>query len=109
MENKASGKALKPLRTFFLSVVVLLSIAAVALPLSWYLRRRAYESSYSEIRVGDSEQDVVALYGKPSETSDCSEFRQHNSLEKIKRDCVKVYWYNHSWSNGSSFLIRTID
>jgi hypothetical protein len=82
-----------PLRKIIISLVILLGLAAAALPLSWYLRRRAYEGSYSEIRIGDSEQEVVALYGKPLETSDCSEFKRPSYLEKIQTDCVKVYWY----------------
>lgn len=84
---------MKPLRIISISLVILLGLAAVVLPLSWYSRRRAFESSYSDIRVGDSEQEVVALYGKPFETSDCSEFKRPSSLEQINRECVKVYWY----------------
>jgi hypothetical protein len=84
---------MKQLRIISISIVILLGLASAALTLSWYLRRRAFESSYSEIRVGNSEREVVALYGKPLETSDCSEFKRPSSLEQINKECVKVYWY----------------
>lgn len=84
---------MKPLRIVLIFILILLAVAAVALPLAWVLRRSAYASSYSEISLGDSEQKVVQLYGRPVESSDCSEFRRPSALEQIKKECVKVYWY----------------
>lgn len=73
--------------------LVLIIIVSLGLGLSWSMRRRAFATNYAEIAIGDSEERVVALYGRPDETSDCSEYKRPSYLDEVQRNCVKVYWY----------------
>ena len=84
---------MKPLRIFIIAIVVILFVASSAFTLSWYLRRKVYESSYDEIQVNDSEQAVVRLYGEPSEITDCSEYKRPGVKDELRNNCTKVYWY----------------
>lgn len=74
-------------------VLVLGGVLSSIWTVSWFARRKAFESNYSEIHIGDSEEKVVALYGQPAETSDCSEYKRPSYLEVVQTHCVKVYWY----------------
>lgn len=76
-----------------LVVLILAGILAGLFAFSWIARRRAFESNYAEIQIGDSENTVVDLYGQPGETSDCSEYRHSGSLEVIEKRCARVYRY----------------
>lgn len=84
---------MKPLRILIVSVVVLLCVASSAFTLSWYVRRKVYESSYSKVQVGDSEQAVVRLYGEPSEITDCSDYKRPGVKDELRNNCTKIYWY----------------
>ena|SRR5829696_9603178 len=74
-------------------VLILGGILSSIFTLSWFVRRKSFESNYSQIQIGDSEQKVVELYGQPEETSDCSEYKRPSYLEVVQKYCVKVYWY----------------
>ena len=73
--------------------LVLAGIVSITVTGYWFTRRRAFESNYSQIQIGDSQQKIIQLYGQPEETSDCSEARQPGSLGVVRKHCVEVYWY----------------
>jgi|SRR5215208_1878812 len=74
-------------------VLILGGILSSIFTVSWFVRRKAFESNYSQIQIGDSKQKVVQLYGQPEETSDCSKDKRPGDLEVIQTRCVDVYWY----------------
>jgi len=73
--------------------LILAGILSTLITVAWLVRRRTFESNYSQIRIGDSEQKVVELYGKPEETGDCAEYKRPSALEVVQKHCVKVFWY----------------
>lgn len=84
---------MRPLTILIVSIVVLLGVASTAFTLSWYARRKVYESSYDKIQVGDTEQAVAKLYGEPSEITDCSDYKRPGVKDELRNNCTKVYWY----------------
>jgi hypothetical protein len=74
-------------------VLILGGILSSVFTFSWFVRRKTFESNYSQIQIGDSKQKVVQLYGQPEETSDCSKYKRPGDLEVIQTRCVEVYWY----------------
>ena len=74
------------------SVILLLAIG-VAYAWSSLPHPRRWERGYSEIKVGDAEQQVLDLMGKPSETQDCYRPR-YSGNEEIFRKCAEEYWYH---------------
>jgi len=83
----------RPLVAVGVIVLILGGVLSSIWTVSWFARRKAFESNYAEIHIGDSEEKVVALYGQPEERSDCSEYKRPSYLEIVQRHCVKVYWY----------------
>ena len=95
---------MKPLRILIICIAVMLGLASSVFTLSWYVRRRVYESSYSKIHVGDSEQTVVRLYGEPSEITDCSDYKRPGYIDEVRINCTKVYWYRSFLKQWVFFL-----
>jgi len=62
-----------------------------------YLKGRRYENGYAEVRVGDSQELVVAAMGKPDEIDMCRMVSSPWDTEEDKRyqkQCAVQYWYN---------------
>ena len=95
---------MKPLRILGLVAIIILGVATSALAFSWYVQRRAYENSYSQINVGDSKQKLISIYGQPSETTDCSNYKRPSYIDALRKDCVEVYWYRSLLEQWIFFL-----
>ena len=76
-------------------VVALILAGVVSIVVTGYriTRRRAFETNYAQIQLGDSQQKVKLLYGLPEEIGDCSEAKGSGSLEVLRRHCTEVYRY----------------
>ena len=71
-------------------VILLLAIGAVY---AWntFSSPRRWQRGFAQIAEGDSEQKVLDIMGKPSETKDCDQLRYTN--DELWRECAAEYWY----------------
>ena len=82
------------MRKKFLVVAVLILVGIAGIfAVSRIVRRSSFESNYAQIEIGDTENRVVDLYGRPDETNDCSRYRNSGSLAVIEQRCALVYRY----------------
>jgi hypothetical protein len=51
-----------------------------------------WQRGYPQIAVGDSEQKVLEVMGKPSEIKDCERPR-YSGNSKLWQKCAEEYWY----------------
>lgn len=82
-----------------ITLILLLGVIAViafALPVSWYLQLRRYREGFAQVKLGDSKQSVMTLFGKPSEINDCYHVTNWPVSEDVKDRCNQEYWY-YSW------------
>lgn len=73
-------------------IVKVAVILIVLSPICWVAAQlwkiHAYDTGYSKVAVGDSEAEVLAILGRPSEIKPCAQ------EDKDAGECAKVYWYN---------------
>jgi hypothetical protein len=84
--------------------MVFLLIIISASAFSCFVRRENYDSSYSKIDEGASKEEVVKLYGKPTEVTNCSNYKRPGVKDEIQRNCVEVYWYRTPLEQWIFFL-----
>lgn len=85
------------IRNVLFIVAAVILVASVYLLLMQYLKGRRYENGYAKVRVGDSQDSVVAVMGKPDEVDICRTISSPNDTaedKKYQEQCVEQYWYN---------------
>jgi hypothetical protein len=83
----------KTLKRGIVGLVVLLLAIGTAYAWSAFSTPRRWERGYDQIAEGDSEQKVLDIMGKPSETKDCDDLR-YSSNGQLSRECAEEYWYS---------------
>ncbi len=83
------SKTLK--RGIFGLVILLLAIGAAYAWNSLSTPRR-WERGFAQIAEGDSEQKILDIMGKPSESKDCYQPR-YSGNDQLFRECAEEHWY----------------
>lgn len=85
------------IRNLLLLMAALILVVSAYLLLMMYLKGRRYENGYAKVRVGDSQELVVAAMGKPDKIDVCRTVSSQSDTAEDKRyqeQCAIQYSYN---------------
>jgi hypothetical protein len=82
----------KPGKRFLVGVTLVLSVTLATYAWNSLPNGPRWQRGCPQIAVGDSEQRVLEIMGKPNEIKDCERPRYSGNLE-LWQKCAEEYWY----------------
>ena len=55
--------------------------------------RERYSRAYPAIKVGDTKQSIISVFGKPSAITNCYSYQHSEPNETLAAKCAEEYWF----------------